>query len=110
MRRIVGEKILGAQFVADLVEGIVQLRDGRGIEVFAAGVRGELNKGVLPAYVPPGTCFNGNDNDAIQNGLGFQGGAHRFLVVHLAHGVAAIRDDHHDLSPLPRLERLRAQV
>ena len=38
LRRIVSEKILSAEFVADLTESIVELRQGTGVEIFSAGV------------------------------------------------------------------------
>jgi hypothetical protein len=40
LRGIVGQEILGAKFVTDLVEGFVELGHGGGVIVFAAGIFG----------------------------------------------------------------------
>src|SRR5208337_2651301 len=107
--RIVGQQILGSEFVADLAEGVVQLRQRLGVVILAACIRGDLNQRMLAASVPPRVRFDGHDDDAVNNRFRLLGGAQRFFVVHLAHRVSAVGDYHHHFSSLPPAQRLRAE-
>ncbi len=51
----------------------------------------------------------GDDDNAIDDGFGFLGGAQRFFVVDLADRISAIGDDDHDFSVLTAAEGLRAE-
>src|SRR5271169_217112 len=54
LRWIVGEEVLGAKFVADFAEGLVELRKGSGVVVFAAGIFRDLDEGMLTTGVASG--------------------------------------------------------
>src|ERR1700751_5155140 len=64
---------------------------------------------MLATGITAGTGFNRNDDDAVKNSLGLLGSAHRFFIIDLADGVAAIGDDHHYFSSLSRFQRLSPQ-
>src|SRR5215469_2055614 len=65
---------------------------------------------MLAAGIPSRAGLDRHHNNAVDDGLGDLGRAQRFLIVGLADGVAAVGDDHHDLSSLPAFERLRAEI
>src|SRR5690348_10666667 len=110
LRGVVGEQVLGAKLVADLAEGVVELGNGGGVKVFAAGIGGDLDEGVFAAGIASGAGFDGDDDDAVDDGFGLLGGAQGFLVRELADGVSAVGDDDHDLASLAALEGLGAEV
>src|SRR5271166_1316710 len=88
--RVVGNQVLGTQFVADLAKCRVQLLKTAGVKVLASGVARELDQGMLSAYVPTGAVFDGNNDDAVQDDLGLLRRSDGFVVVGLADGVTAI--------------------
>ena len=65
---------------------------------------------MLAAGISSGISFDRDHNDAIDDGLGLLRSPHGILVVHLAHGVAAVSDDDHDFPSLPWFQRLRAEI
>jgi len=46
-------------FVADLAEGVVQLRQRRGVIIFSARIRRDLNQRVLASGIASGAGFDG---------------------------------------------------
>ena len=72
---IIGQQILGAKLVADLAEGVVDFVRGSSVKVAAAGVLGKLNQRVLAAGVATRAGLNGDDDDAVDDRLGFLGRA-----------------------------------
>src|SRR5262245_59130003 len=92
-RRVIGQEILGAQFVADLFKGSVELGFGGGVEVAASGVLGELDQGVFAAGVASGAGFDGDDDDAVDDGFGLLGFADGVFVTNRAYRIATVGDD-----------------
>src|SRR2546423_11327411 len=76
---IVGQQILGAQLLANLLEGAVELRRGGSIVILAAGIMRQLNESVLAAGVAPGTGLDGHDDESVKNGFRLLGEAQRLL-------------------------------
>jgi len=72
---IVGQQILRAQFIADLLEGVVELRYGGRVIIFAAGILGELDEGMLASGFAPGAALDGHHDNAIDDAFGFFSGA-----------------------------------
>src|SRR5579864_211372 len=62
-RWIVSKQVLGAEFVADLAEGFVELHCGSGVVILAAGVFGELDEGVLAPDLASGAGLNRHHDD-----------------------------------------------
>src|SRR5438552_4474056 len=85
---IVGEQVLRAQLLGNLLKGAIELGSGSSVVILAAGVVRKLNEGVLAAGVASGAGFYGHDDDAVKNRLRLLGAAQGFLIVHAAGGIA----------------------
>src|SRR5438874_2351880 len=107
---IVGEQVLRAQLLGNLLKGAIELRSGSCVVVLAAGVVRKLNERVFAASVASRAGFYGHDDDAVQNRLGLLGAAQRFLITDTAGGVAAIGDNHQHFASLALLQSLRAKI
>src|SRR5947207_1984761 len=76
---IVGQQILGAQLLGNLLKGAVELWGGGGVIILAPSVVRKLDERVLAAGVASRAGLDGHDDDAVKNGLRLLGAAQRFL-------------------------------
>src|ERR1039457_5408035 len=60
---VVGDQILGAQFVANLPECGIQLLQSAGVKVLPSSVARKLNQRVFTADVASCATFNGHNDD-----------------------------------------------
>src|SRR5579871_1464980 len=79
LRRIVGEQILRPEFVADLLESLIELRDGGRVIVLPPCVLGKLDQGMLAASFASRAAFNRNNDNRIDQRFGLFGSAYRFF-------------------------------
>src|SRR5438477_287559 len=71
LRWIIREKILRPQFVAYFTERLVQLPNGGRVVVLSSRIFGKLNQRVFAAGFASCTALDGNDDNGIDDGLGF---------------------------------------
>src|SRR5581483_2076225 len=109
LRGVVGEKILGAEFVADGAKRLIELGDRGGVIIFAAGVFGKLNQCMFAAGIASGAGFDGDVDNAVDDGFGLLGGTKCALIVDLTGGVAAVCDHNQNFSALAIFERLSSE-
>src|SRR5271157_1067742 len=107
---IVRNQVLGAQLIADLAKGSVQLLQPASIEVLAAGVARQLDKRVFAADVAAGAVFYRHDDDAVQNDFGLLRLAYGLLVTRLADRVAAVGNDDHHFAAATIKQRVGAKI
>src|SRR5271169_2561409 len=105
LRRIVGQKVLSAEFVADLAEGIVQLRHRGRVVILASRVFRELDQGMFAAGLASCTVLDRHHDNAVDQCFGLFGGARSLLVINFADGVSAVGDQHHHFATLTAVER-----
>src|SRR5208282_4555426 len=65
---------------------------------------------MLAAGFASRAVLNGHHDNAVDQGFGLFRGTRCLLVVNSADGVAAVRDQYHDLPPLAASERTRCHV
>src|SRR5215469_2688635 len=108
--RIVGQKVLRSQLIADLLKRPLELRDVRGVVILPSGVVRDLNKCVLSTGVTPGARLDWNVDQAVHERLRLLRGSKRFLVVDTACRVPTVGDQYHHLAPFAIDECLSSQV
>src|SRR5258708_6891872 len=69
LRWVVGQQVLGPEFIANGAECLIELRERCRVVVFAAGVFGHLNERMFAARVAPGAGLNRHNDDPVDNRL-----------------------------------------
>ena len=65
---------------------------------------------MLAAGVAAGAGLDWHDDNGVHDRLGFLGGAHCLLIIHLADCVAAVSDRNQHFSSVAPIQRLSTQI
>jgi hypothetical protein len=92
LNRVVGEKILRSQLVADLLERLVERAHAGDVIVLSSSVVRNLDECMFAAGVAPGARFDRHIDKAVNQRFGLLSGTQRLFVINAAAHIPAVSD------------------